>query len=277
MVECTVLITGCSSGIGHETARAFRDRGWTVYATDSDPTAMADLERIGCETAQLDVTEPDDPAAVVERIDDERDRLDCLFNNAGYGQIGPLEELPTPRLREQFEVNVFGHHRLVRAALPLLRRQGDGTVINMASVYGRTVFPGQGAYAASKWAVEGFSDTLRTEVEDFGIDVVVVEPGPVETDFGNRALAEKEDLERTGAYGWFDTLYDPEKYDRRFLDRGVGYVQPRRVAEVIVEAAESDDPKRRYVVGPWKYLLLAGYVVPDAVRDRFFDLLKRLP
>ncbi|WP_254543579.1 SDR family oxidoreductase [Halomarina pelagica] len=275
MADDTVLITGCGSGIGRETALAFRERGWNVCATDPDPDAMADLAERGCLTLELDVTEDGDATAVVERVAGEFGGIDCLFNNAGYGQIGPLEELPTDRLREQFEVNVFGQHRLLRAVLPVMRRRDGGTVVNMASVYGRTVFPGQGAYCASKWAVEAVTDTLRTEVADHGIDVVTIEPGPVETRFGERALARKEDLEPTGAYGWFYRLYDPELYDRRFIDRGVGYVQPRRVAAVVVDAATDDDPDRRYVVGPWKYPLLLGVVVPDAARDLLYGLLKR--
>lgn len=272
----TVLVTGCASGIGNATARAFRDSGWEVYATDPDPAAMTDLEEAGCRTAELDVTEPGHAESVVEEIVDEHGRIDCVYNNAGYGQIGPLEEVPTERLREQMDVNFFGQHRVLRAALPTMREQPGGTIINMASVYGRTVFPGQGAYASSKWAVEAMTDTLRVEVEDYDVDVVTIEPGPVETRFGERALATKENLEPTEGYEWFYRIFDENRYDRRFLDKGVGYVQPERVAEVVLEAAESDDPDRRYVVGPWKAFVLLGYVVPGWARDRAFDVLKRL-
>jgi NAD(P)-dependent dehydrogenase (short-subunit alcohol dehydrogenase family) len=273
----TILITGCSSGIGNATARAFAEEGWEVYATDLDPSALDDLEEAGCHTAKLDVTDPGDAAVVVERILDEQGRIDCLFNNAGYGQIGPLEELPTEQLREQFEVNYFGAHRVARAVLPAMREQGSGLIVNTSSVYGRTIMLGQGAYAGSKWALEAMSDTLRAEVADHGIDVVSLEPGPVETDFGERALEEKGKLERTGAYEWFYRLFDAEKYDRRFIDRGVGYVQPEDVASVVVEIAESDDRPRRRIVGPWKYAVWLGYVVPDGVRDTLLQGLKRLP
>ena len=276
-MSSTVLITGCSSGIGNATARAFQEGGWEVYATDPDPEAMTDLERAGCHTAKLDVTDPDDVGAVVDRIIDEQGRIDCLFNNAGYGQIGPLEELSTEQLREQFEVNYFGAHRVARAVLPRMREQGGGLIINTSSVYGRTIMLGQGAYASSKWALEAMSDTLRVEVSDHDIDVVALEPGPVETNFGNRALEEIEKLERTGAYEWFYRLFDTARYDRRFLDRGVGYIQPEDVAEVVVEIAEGDDRPRRRVVGPWKYQMLLGRVLPDGVRDTALELLKRLP
>lgn len=276
-MSSTVLITGCSSGIGNATARAFVEAGWEVYATAPDPSALADLEAAGCHTAKLDVTDPGDAEVVAERIVGEQGRIDCLVNNAGYGQLGPLEELSTELLREQFEVNCFGAHRIARAVLPHMREQGSGLIVNTSSVYGRTVMLGQGAYAGSKWALESLSDVLRVELSDHGIDVVAIEPGPVETDFGERALEEIGKLDRTGAYGWFYRLFDAEKYDRRFIDRGIGYIQPEDVADVVVEIAESDDRPRRRIVGPWKYLVWLGYVVPDAVRDALLKPLKRLP
>lgn len=268
----TALVTGCATGIGHETALEFRERGWNVVATDRDVDAIDDLAARGCTTLELDVREDDDAGRAVDRAVEEYGRIDCLFNNVGYGQIGPLEELPTERFRDQLDVNVLGHHRLLRAVLPEMRRQGGGTVINMASVYGRTVFPGQGAYATSKWGVEAMTDTLRVEASDHDIDVVAIEPGPVETMFGERALDAKRNLEPTGAYEWFYRLYDPERYGRRFLDKGIGYVQPERVANVVVDAASAENPRRRYVVGPWKLFMWLGYLVPDRVRDRVLGL-----
>lgn len=276
MTDQTALITGCATGIGNATARALRERGWEVYATDDDPDELEELDRIGCETRELDVTDEDDTRRVVDEIEDEHGRIDFLFNNTGYGQLGTIEEIPSEDFERQFDVNVFGVHRLVRAALPVMRRQDGGTILNMSSVYGRTVFVGQGAYCATKHTVEAMSDTLRSEVSDHGVDVVVLEPGPVETEFGERALAEKEHLERTGAYEWFYRMYD----DRRFIDRAVGYVQPEDAAEVVVDIAEEDDPDRRYSVGPWRYRLLVGTALPkparDAIRDPLHEALKRL-
>lgn len=273
----TVLITGCSSGIGHATALAFRDRGWEVYATAPAPSKLDDLAEAGCHTAKLDVTDPGDAKVVAGRIVEEQGRIDCLFNNAGYGQIGPMEELSTDLLREQFEVNYFGAHRVARAVLPYMREQGSGLILNTSSVYGRTIMLGQGAYAGSKWALEALSDTLRVELSDHDVDVVAIEPGPVETEFGERALEEIDKLDRTGAYEWFYTLFDTRRYGRRLIDRGVGYIQPEDVAAVVVEIAESEDRPRRRVVGPWKYMVWLGYVLPDGVRDRALELLKRLP
>ncbi|MFC6906200.1 SDR family oxidoreductase [Halalkalicoccus tibetensis] len=276
-VSPTVLITGCSSGIGHATALAFNERGWEVYATAPDRSSIDDLEEAGCHVAKLDVTDPGDAGVVADRIVDEQGRIDCLFNNAGYGQIGPLEELPTEQLREQFEVNYFGAHRVARAVLPYMREQGSGLIVNTSSVYGRTILMGQGAYASSKWALEALSDTLRVELSDHDVDVVSLEPGPVETEFGERAIGEIDKLERTGAYEWFYTLFDTRRYGRRLIDRALGHVQPEDVAEVVIEIAESEDRPRRRIVGPWKYMVWLGYVLPDGVRDRALELLKRLP
>lgn len=276
MSSRTALVTGCGSGIGRATAKTLAERGWDVTATDPDPSALESLDAWGCETAELDVTEDGDPERVVEDVVDRTGRLDCVVNNAGYGQIGPLEELPTDRFREQFEVNVFGQQRVLRAALPHLR-EASGTVINLSSVVGRFVIPGQTAYSSSKWAVEGMSEALRFELDDHDVDVVVIEPGPVETNFGDRALAEKERLDRSGAYEWFYRAYDGDRYDRRLLDRGFGYVQPERVAETIATAADSEAPDRRYVVGPWKWLVVAFEVLPNSVRDAALGLVKKLP
>ncbi|GAB3037774.1 SDR family oxidoreductase [Natronobiforma cellulositropha] len=277
MTSPTVLVTGCATGIGNETARAFAERDWTVYATDPDEDALEDLARAGCETATLDVREGDDASRVVERIEDEQGRLDCLVNNAGYGQVGPVEEIPTDQVEAQFQVNFFGQHRLLRAVLPVMREQGYGRLINVSSVYGRTVFPGQGIYAASKYAVEAMSDTLRAEVGAFDIDVVLIEPGPVETNFGERAQAQLAELEPTGAYEWIHDLYDPDVFGRRFVDRGPGYVQPEEVATAIVEAAYARAPADRIPVGPWKYRLWLEEITPAPVRDRLNRLVRHVP
>lgn len=193
MTTGTVLISGCSSGIGRETAIAFLEDGWEVYATDPEPDDLAGLAERGCETLELDVT---DTASVNEAVDhalDEQGHIDCLINNAGYGQLGPLEDVPVDRLKRQFEVNTFGAHRLTRAVLPSMREHGSGTIINNSSIYGRVPMIGQGAYCASKYALEGISDTLRAELSEYDIDVVLIEPGPVDTRFGDRAPGEEGD------------------------------------------------------------------------------------
>lgn len=134
----TVLISGCSSGIGRETAITFAKDGWTVYATDPEPDELADLAAQGCNTLELDVTDGESVNTAVDRVLDDAGRVDCLINNAGYGQLGPLEDVSADQLKEQFEVNTFGAHRLTRAVLPSMRVHDFGTIIDNSSIYGRT-------------------------------------------------------------------------------------------------------------------------------------------
>ncbi|WP_254764337.1 SDR family oxidoreductase [Natrinema marinum] len=272
----SVLITGCSSGIGRATARAFLTEDWQVFATARNADDIEDLEEDGCETLEVDVTDPEEVATAVEETVDVAGAIDCVVNNAGYAQMGPLEDIATVDLHRQFDVNVYGPHRLTRAAVPHMRAQSDGTIVNVSSVIGRISFPGAGAYAGSKHALEAMSDSLRGEVEEFGIDVVVVEPGPVETNFTERANDELPDDERTPAY---ESLY--ELYDEFELIGGGGSggpfaSDPEDVAEAILEAATSPDPPARYPVGPMaQYGLYARYL-PDRLRDAVYGLLRKL-
>lgn len=270
-MERTVLITGCSSGIGRATARAFLAEDWTVVATARDEADIADLEEQGCLTAELDVTKPAQCTNVVDWTVEETGRLDCLVNAAGYAQFGALEDIPPRRLHRQFDVNVYGPHRLIRAALPYMREAESGTIVNVSSVTGRLSSPGMGAYSASKFALEAMSDALRGEVETFGVDVAVVQPGPVDTNFDDRADAELDPLDQTDAYESVYKAYD----DARNLG-GVGSVSPEAVANVILEAGTSTNPQSRYTVGPVsRYGVLAG-LLPDWFRDAVFRLLRRL-
>ena len=174
-----------------------------------------------------------------------------------------------PSGRPSRGVNTFGPHRVTRAVLPSIRERGDGTTINISSVYGRTAMLGQGAYCGSKFALEALSDTLRGGLVNTGIDVVLVEPGPVETDFGNVALARKNDLERTGACEWFTyNMYD----NRKAVDRAPGLVQPEDVAEVVVRAASAAEPDARHLVGPAAKPVPLPNLVPDRLWDRAMGL-----
>ena len=269
-MERTVLITGCSTGVGRATARAFLAEDWTVVATAREESDIEDLREAGCHTRELDVRKPAQCQHVVDWTVEETGRLDCLVNNAGYAQFGPLEDIPPRRLHRQFDVNVYGPHRLIRAALPYMREAEDGTIVNVSSVTGRLSTPGMGAYSGSKFALEAMSDALRGEVAPLGIDVVLVEPGPVETQFDDRAEAELEPLEETPAY---ESVYRAFE-DARSLGN-LGRVQPRAVASVILEAGTSTNPDSRYAVGPVaEYGLLARFV-PDGIRDAVFSLLRR--
>jgi NAD(P)-dependent dehydrogenase (short-subunit alcohol dehydrogenase family) len=275
----TVLITGCSSGIGHATARAFLAEDWVVYATARNPADIETLGDEGANLATLDVTDRGDVDRVVDRIVDEQGAITCLVNNAGYGQFGPIEDVPTDQVHRQFDVNVYGPHRLTRAVLPHMREQEDGTVVNVSSVVGRVSVPGGGVYSGSKAAVEAMSDALRAEVDGYGIDVVVVEPGPVETKFAERVESEVTDggdrpgVERSGAYEAFYRLF--EDYEA-IGGSGPGAVPPERVADTIVNAASATQPAARYPVGAVARVSVLARFLPDGVRDSLFSLAERL-
>jgi NAD(P)-dependent dehydrogenase (short-subunit alcohol dehydrogenase family) len=267
----TALITGSSSGIGRATAVDFLRREWTVYATARDTDDAADLDEAGCETAELDVTSDADVERVVERVVDETGRIDCLVNNAGYAQYGPAEDVPVAALHDQFDVNVYGPHRLARAVLPSMRRRESGTIVNVSSIQGRVASGATGAYSGSKHALEAMSDALRVEVDKFGIDVVVVEPGPVATQFGSRVESEFDRLERSGAY---DDLYTVQE-DTNILGSGGDFgVHPSAVAAVIGDAACASDPNPRYPVGTLASVLIVARHLPDRWRDAAYRLLR---
>jgi len=269
----TVLLTGCSSGIGRATALTFLEDDWTVFATARDAADIDDLADAGCETAVLDVTDPDAVERVIERVVAEDGRIDALVNNAGYGLFGPVEEVPTDAMAAQFDVNVYGPHRLIRAALPHMRRQGRGRIVNVSSGWGRVAVGGVGPYAASKHALEALSDSLRQEVEQYGIEVSVVEPGPVDTGFTDRAADELAALERTGAYPWFETAFEDVQ---AVGGGGPGAIAPTAVADAILQAATCAEPQARYTVGVPASLANLGRLLPDRVRDRVFSLARRV-
>ncbi|KTG25118.1 SDR family oxidoreductase [Haloferax profundi] len=280
MHQKTVLITGCSSGIGRATALDFLDEEWEVYATARNPADVQTLGDRGANIATLDVTDQSDVDRVVDRILDEQGRIDCLVNNAGYGQMGPIEDVPTEMVHKQFDVNVYGPHRLTRAVLPHMRSQGDGTIVNVSSVVGRVSFPGGGVYAGSKFALEAMTDALRAEVEEYGIDAVLVEPGPVETQFSDRVEDqvnggdETNGIERSGAYEKFYKLFD----DTEALGgTGPGAIPPERVAEDIVNAASSTKPRARYQPGTVAQIGVLGRFLPDSWRDTLFGFARKLP
>jgi len=272
MSKRTALITGCSSGIGRATAYAFLDEEWRVYATARNPADIEQLGEAGCDIGTLDVSNPDDVERVVDRMIEEDGRIDALVNNAGYGQHGPLEDVDDGLFQRQFDVNVFGAHRLVCEVLPHMRERSEGTIVNVSSVAGRLAAPGMGAYSATKHAIEGYSDTLRLEVEPFDVDVSVVQPGPVGTGFRDRVDDELNRLDRTDAY---ENIYRFQEDASLFGADSPIAVHPAAVAEAIVEAAVSPDPKPRYVVGEVAQLLLWARYLPDPIRDQVFGLVRK--
>ncbi|MFP8955910.1 SDR family oxidoreductase [Natrialbaceae archaeon A-CW3] len=267
-----VLVTDCASPVGAATARAFLAEDWFVVAAATDREAIADLADAGCETIELDVTDPAQVARAVERTVESGGAIDCLVTNAGYAQLGPIEDVSTASLQRQFDVNVYGPHRLTRAALPHMRAQGDGRIINVSSILGRLSFAGTGPYAGSKHALEAMSDALRAEVEEFGLEVVVVEPGPIET-ATPEGVDEEVPNERTPAY---ESLY--ELFDEAELVGGDGplAVDPEDVAAAILHAGTCPEPPARYPVGPVAEYGLYARFLPDRLRDAVYGLLRRL-
>jgi NAD(P)-dependent dehydrogenase (short-subunit alcohol dehydrogenase family) len=271
-----VLITGCSSGIGHAAAQAFLQKDWLVVATARSVDDIAGLEELGCTTLELDVTNPGQVAEVVERTVEIGGAIDCLVNNAGYGQMGPIEDVSTVDLHRQFDVNVYGPHRLTRAALPHMRAQSDGRIINLSSVAGRVSFPGYGAYSGSKHALEAMTDALRAEVEEFGIEVVLIEPGPVETEFTNRAVEELPQSRRTPAYEALYEIYEDAQLLGGGGEGGPFTSTPAEVAAAIVESATRSDPPARYPVGPLGQVGVYARFLPDRLQDVVYGVVRKL-
>jgi short-subunit dehydrogenase len=247
-----VLISGCSSGIGAATAEALVRDGHIVFATARKTETLRDLEALGCHPLAMDVTSETSMIAAVRTVEEEHGRVGTLINNAGYGEYGPIEDADLERVRTMFETNVFGLARLTQLVLPAMRRSRAGRIVNIGSMGGRITFPVGGFYHATKYAVEAISDALRVEVKPFGIDVVLVEPGLVRTNFEGK-VSESVEL-GTPSHG-ADTAYGEllAANDKRttsgfandFMATG-----PESVAAVIVRAVDSSRPRSRYVVTP---------------------------
>jgi NAD(P)-dependent dehydrogenase (short-subunit alcohol dehydrogenase family) len=247
--ERTVLITGCSSGIGLASARELKRRSWRVFATARKPEDIARLEEEeGVESFYLDYAEPNSIAEVAERVlEAAHGRLDALFNNGAYGQPGAVEDLTREVLRAQFEANVFGWHDLTRRIIPAMREQGAGRIVFCSSVLGLISAPYRGAYCASKFAVEALADALRLELAGTGLQVVLIEPGPIATRFLEHALEAYRrniDLERSAHSGIYRTRIArlEQGGDQTFK------LGPEAVAAKLVHALESRKPKARYYV-----------------------------
>lgn len=246
-----VLITGASSGIGHATAERFAAAGWSVAATMRDPARApvfaATPGRI--DTFALDVTRPETITAAITAVERELGPVDVLVNNAGYGTVGPFESFEPAEIERQFATNVFGLMDVTRAVLPGMRARKKGLIVNVASVGGRITFPYYSAYHATKWAVEGFSESLRYELRPFGIGVKIIEPGPIRTEFYGRSET-RPDAARLGAYEHhFKRIY------ARMQRAGRKAPGPEIVAAAILKAATDGTTRIRYT--PNATMLLA--------------------
>ena len=269
MPQRSVLITGCSSGIGLASAEAMRGRGWRVFATARKLEDLARLTALGLEALPLELRDPVSVdacgRAALERTDG---KLTALFNNAAHGQPGAVEDLPVERLRDQFEVNLFSWHALTRPIVAAMRKNGGGRIVNCSSVLGLISPPYRGAYNASKFALEALTEAMRHELAGTGIHVSLIEQGPIATNFVETALAlfrKNIDIEASA---------HREVYQRRIAAMSAGGSQTFKlpseaVAAKLVHALESSRPKVRYYVTVPTYLAVAANrLLPQILKDR---------
>jgi len=266
MESRVALVTGASSGIGLEAAKELRRNGFTVYAVARRVEPMAQLEHDGVVAFSMDVTDDASMVAGVDRVLAEQGRIDVLVSNAGYGSFGALEDVPLHEARHQFEVNVFGLARLVQLVLPTMREQASGRIINVSSIGGKIYAPLGGWYHATKFAVEGLSDSLRLELAPFGIDVVLIEPGPIIT--GWNTIARTNLVERS-AHGPYAAQAASVGRTLASADRPGRGSRPDVVGRRIARAATAAHPRPRYPAGRGAGTAVrARRMLPDRVFDR---------
>lgn len=246
----SILITGCSSGIGYDAAHGLTARGWRVFATCRKETDCIRLRHEGLESFVLDYAdEASVSAALAEVLNATGGTLDALFNNGAYALPGAAEDLPRAGLRELFETNVFGWHDLTRQVIPVMRAQGAGRIVNCSSVLGLVVAPWRSAYNASKFAIEGLTDTLRLEMRGTGIHIVLIEPGPVTSQIRQNAVVAFEkwiDWENSVRADEYRSTLIKRLYEKRGKDRFE--LPASAVTQKLIHALESPKPKPRYFV-----------------------------
>ncbi len=266
MSKQVVLITGASSGMGKVTAEKLLSKGYVVYAAARRLDKMEDLKKLGAKTVKLDVSKEDQVEALVDQIISDQGRIDVLFNNAGFGLYGAVEDVSLSDARYQFDVNVFGLAKMTQTVLPHMRKQGRGKIIMTSSMGGKIYTPLGAWYHATKHAVEGFSDCLRLEVEGFGIDVVVVEPGIILTDFGN-VVADGPVMKNSGKGAYSAMAQQVASATARSYEGQTGS-SPELIANTVLKAIEARKPKTRYLVG---YLAKPLVIMRRLLGDRLFD------
>ncbi|OKS88760.1 oxidoreductase [Mucilaginibacter polytrichastri] len=257
------LVTGASAGIGAETARLLASNGYTVYGAARRIDKMNDLIDAGIKTIAMDVSKDESIVNAIHQIIAEQGRIDVLVNNAGFGLYGAIEDVAIEDARYQMEVNVFGLARLIQLVLPHMRQERYGKIVNITSIGGKMATPLGGWYHASKFAVEGLSDSLRLEVKPFGIDVIIIEPGGVKTEWGNIAFAHAKEV--SGKTIYQDLTVKAEGIYEKTAEKNV---EPIEIAELIKTAIEADKPKARYVKG---YLATPTLMAKKWLSDGLFD------
>ena len=265
----TALVTGASSGIGEETARTLHKLGYTVYAAARRTDRLEQLTPTGIHALTMDVTDDESMSSGIEKIIVETGRIDVLVNNAGYGSFGAIEDVPIDEARRQFEVNVFGLARLTQLVLPHMRAQRSGTIINISSIGGRFTTLLGGWYHASKHAVEALSDALRMETTPFGIDVVVIEPGLIRTEWSGIAANHLEETAEGSAYA---SQIKAVANSMRSESTNKRQSPPSVIADTVKKIVTARKPRTRYVVGfAAKPLVTLRHILPDRAFDRLIS------
>lgn len=268
-----VLITGCSTGIGRATALRLAKTGRPVYATARRVESIRDLEAAGCRTLPLDVCDEESMKAAVAAVEKAEGAVGVLVNNAGYGSDGAIEEVPIDEVKKQFDTNVFGLVRMTQLVLPGMRAQKSGRIFNLSSMGGRMTLPGGGIYHATKYAVEALSDALRFEVAGFGIDVVVIEPGIIKTEFGPTAIAKVEAASRPDSpYAAFHQRLAASIEDAYTGQLAALAAEPDAVAKVIENAIAAKKPDTRYLITAGAHVFVG---LRRLLSDRLWDAFLR--
>ncbi|MFZ9281674.1 MAG: SDR family NAD(P)-dependent oxidoreductase [Prochlorococcaceae cyanobacterium] len=260
----TVLITGASSGIGAATAGLLLQSGWRVVAAARRVEAMASLADAGAIVLPLDISDPNSRQRFIAQLAEQAGTLDALVNNAGFGEVGALETMPLERARAIFEVNVFGLMGLTQLLLPAMRERGQGRIVNVSSIAGRWVSPGSGWYGASKHALEAISDALRLELHRFGVQVVLIEPGLIATDFAAVADPSIQQAQNCHIYG---RMMGKVRAGWSNVYRGAS--SPLVVARTIETALTSPRPRARYLCGHQAVSVVAHRLMPTRLWDLF--------
>ncbi|MFC9257025.1 oxidoreductase [Amycolatopsis thailandensis] len=264
MTTKVCLVTGASSGIGHATALELSRAGHTVYGAARRVEKMDDLRAAGGRALKMDARDQGDLRRAVDTVLEEQGRIDVLVNNAGTVLHGAIEDVPLDSARDQLEVNLLAPARLVQLVLPAMRERRSGMIVNVSSIGGEIALPFGAWYYASKHALEAFSDTLRMEVEPFGIDVVIIQPGIIKTEFEDRTSAQLREISGGGAYGAMAEAM--ARHGETGLSDGS---DPAVVVEAIRAAIESDHPETRYAVGHLaEKLLELNRTLPDREFDK---------
>ncbi|MDR8392306.1 oxidoreductase [Aliifodinibius sp. S!AR15-10] len=262
----TILITGASSGMGKTTALQLIDQGHMVYGAARRVEKMQELEEAGGRAIEMDITDEEQIVAAVTHILEEQDQIDVLVNNAGFGLYGAVEDISIEDAKRQFEVNLFGLARITKEVLPHMRERNSGTIINISSMGGKIYTPLGAWYHASKHALEGWSDCLRLELKQFNIDVVIVEPGVIATDFGDTLSGPL--LENSGDGPYEQMARAMAQATKDSYEKEGASSPPSVVADTILKVIRSDKPKTRYPVGNMARLLM---FIRKYLGDRIFD------